>query len=55
MYFLIDDWFEMLSIEELVKVHKFRKKKVERLDDALRFVEMCTKSTSSNMRIIKRG
>jgi hypothetical protein len=54
-YFLIDDWFEMLAIEELIKVHKFQKKKVERLDDALRFAEMCARSTSSSLRIVKRG
>ena len=54
-YFLLDDWFEMLAIDELLKVHKFHKKKAERLDDALRFVDMCATSAPSNLRIIKRG
>ena len=54
-YFLLDDWFEMLAIEELLKVHTFQKKKAERLDDALRFVEMCTMSAPSKLRIIRRG
>ena len=53
-YFLLDDWLEMLAIEELFKVHKFQKKKAERLDDALRFVDMCSKSAPSNLRIVKR-
>lgn len=55
IYFSLDDWFEMLAIEELLKVHTFRKKKAERLDDALRFADMCTKSTPSGLRIVKRG